>query len=117
MSSTFRAASQHAPRTLSATGSDGGGGGLFSLLRRKVNKFIYGSETPYVHKDKVMDQMVAEGNWMLGYGHKIPRVYAREQYLRDNAQAMYVKHNVHIRHLEGKVLGGAVGVKSFFNRF
>lgn len=84
---------------------------LFNLVLRKAKKFIYGSETPYVRKDKVFDQMMAAEKWTM------PKVYAREIFLREQARNKYVKHNEHIRHLEDKVTGGAVGVKSFFNRF
>lgn len=87
------------------------GGNIFNLILRKVKKFYYGSETPYVRKDNVFDQLMAAEKWTM------PKVYAREIFLRDQARNKYLKHNEHIRHLENKVTGGAVGVKSFFNRF
>ena len=84
---------------------------LFDTIRRKVNKTFRGSETPYVKKDDVLEMVMAAEKWQM------PRGFAKLHFLRDRARTKYVKHNVRIRKLEDKVTGGAVGIKSFTNRF
>lgn len=88
-------------------------GGLFNQLIRKLNKIYYGSETPYVAKDEVLEKMIAADGWKM----PMPQKFAKINFLRDRARADYLKHNVRIRKLEDKVTGGAVGIKSFTNRF
>lgn len=84
---------------------------LLSTAIGKINKFIYGSETPYVKRDLVVEQMIKEDKY------RMTKLVARQIFLRDKARARYVKHNERIRKLEDKITGNAYKVQSFSNRF
>lgn len=92
---------------------------VFGFVRRKLNKLIKGSETPYVYKDYVKEQILKERWWFRGIGfgnHDMAN--AKAIYLRDKARARIVRHNDRIRKLEDKITkSGVVGIKGYSNKF